>query len=240
MLWLMLLYIAASLCAGLWVATRAPQIATRMVLPLEILATVAFLLQLQLPVGKHGLTWSKCGSKVTVFRSAPPTDIAYCNLRGRTLDESHDLARGNAHCGPAGRADVRAGRTDRREGPVSQLQGRARPVRPPGLHNEGVAGGHPRDPARLPRGCARYVARAEREGALDHRQEKALFSAHRPDRASHQRADPRGSGPREGTDRAPRSGPERDTGRSSLADRTRGEVQGARIGERAARQRRLR
>jgi len=51
MLWLMLLYIAASLCAGLWVATRAPQIATRMVLPLEILATVAFLLQLQLPVG---------------------------------------------------------------------------------------------------------------------------------------------------------------------------------------------
>jgi len=37
-----------------------------------------------------------------------------------------------------------------------------------------------------------------------------------------------------------RPGPERDTGRSSLADRTRGEVQSARIDERAARRRRLR
>jgi len=38
-----LLYIAAPLCAGLWVARRAPKIAPRVVLPLEILATVVFL-----------------------------------------------------------------------------------------------------------------------------------------------------------------------------------------------------
>jgi BASS family bile acid:Na+ symporter len=38
-----LLYIAAPLCAGLWVARRAPKIAPRAVLPLEILATVVFL-----------------------------------------------------------------------------------------------------------------------------------------------------------------------------------------------------
>src|SRR3974390_120217 len=152
-----------------------------------------------------------------------------------TLDESHDPACGNAHDGSAGRADVRAGHTDGREGPVPQLQGRARLVRTLGLHPEGVEGGRPRDPARLPRGCARYVARAEREGALGRRQEKALLPAHRPDRASHQRVNPRRSGPREGADQPPRPGPERDTGRSSLADRTRGEVQGARIDEREAR-----
>jgi len=58
---------------------------------------------------------------------------------------------------------------------VPQLQGCACPVRPLGLHKGGVAGGHPRDPARLPRGSARYVARAEREEALCRRQEKALF-----------------------------------------------------------------
>ena len=38
-----LLYIAAPLCAGLWVARRALKIALRVVLPLEILATVVFL-----------------------------------------------------------------------------------------------------------------------------------------------------------------------------------------------------
>jgi len=38
-----LLYIAAPLCAGLWVARRAPKIAPRVALPLEILATVVFL-----------------------------------------------------------------------------------------------------------------------------------------------------------------------------------------------------
>jgi BASS family bile acid:Na+ symporter len=38
-----LLYIASPLCAGLWVARRASQIAQRLVLPLEILATVVFL-----------------------------------------------------------------------------------------------------------------------------------------------------------------------------------------------------
>ena len=37
------LYIALPLCAGLWVARRAPKIAPRLVLPLGILATVAFL-----------------------------------------------------------------------------------------------------------------------------------------------------------------------------------------------------
>jgi len=37
------LYIAAPLCAGLWVALRAPRIAPRLVLPLEIFATVVFL-----------------------------------------------------------------------------------------------------------------------------------------------------------------------------------------------------
>src|SRR6516165_6355926 len=92
----------------------------------------------------------------------------------------------------------------------------------------------------IPRVYLADVPDTWRERTLSRRQEKALLPAHRPDRASHQRADPRGSGPREGADRAPRPGPERDTGRSSLADRTRGEVQGARIGERAARQRRLR
>ena len=38
-----LLYIAAPLCAGLWIARRALKIALRVVLPLEILATVVFL-----------------------------------------------------------------------------------------------------------------------------------------------------------------------------------------------------
>ena len=38
-----LLYIAAPLCAGLWIAHRVPKIAPRVVLPLEILATVVFL-----------------------------------------------------------------------------------------------------------------------------------------------------------------------------------------------------
>jgi BASS family bile acid:Na+ symporter len=38
-----LLYIASPLCVGLWVARRAPKIAPRLVLPLEILATIAFL-----------------------------------------------------------------------------------------------------------------------------------------------------------------------------------------------------
>jgi len=38
-----LLYIASPLCVGLWVVRRAPRTAPRMVLPLEILATVAFL-----------------------------------------------------------------------------------------------------------------------------------------------------------------------------------------------------
>jgi bile acid:Na+ symporter, BASS family len=37
------LYIAAPLCAGLWLARRAPRIGPRLVLPLEILATVVFL-----------------------------------------------------------------------------------------------------------------------------------------------------------------------------------------------------
>jgi len=37
------LYIALPLCAGVWVARRAPKIATRLVLPLGLLATVAFL-----------------------------------------------------------------------------------------------------------------------------------------------------------------------------------------------------
>src|SRR6516165_12585756 len=40
----MLLYIALPLCVGLWVARRTPKIAPRLVLPLEILATVVFLL----------------------------------------------------------------------------------------------------------------------------------------------------------------------------------------------------
>ena len=39
----MLLFIGAPLCAGLWLARRAPKIAPRLVLPLEILATVVFL-----------------------------------------------------------------------------------------------------------------------------------------------------------------------------------------------------
>ena len=38
-----LLYIAAPLCAGLWAARRVPKIAPRVVLPLEILATIVFL-----------------------------------------------------------------------------------------------------------------------------------------------------------------------------------------------------
>jgi BASS family bile acid:Na+ symporter len=38
-----LLYIASPLCMGLWVARRAQKFASRLVLPLEILATVAFL-----------------------------------------------------------------------------------------------------------------------------------------------------------------------------------------------------
>ena len=38
-----LVYIAAPLCAGLWVARRVPKIAPRVVLPLEILATIVFL-----------------------------------------------------------------------------------------------------------------------------------------------------------------------------------------------------
>jgi BASS family bile acid:Na+ symporter len=38
-----LLYITSPLCVGLWVARRAPKIAPRLVLPLEILATIAFL-----------------------------------------------------------------------------------------------------------------------------------------------------------------------------------------------------
>lgn len=39
----MLLYIAAPLCAGLWMAQRAPNRAPRLVLPLEILASAMFL-----------------------------------------------------------------------------------------------------------------------------------------------------------------------------------------------------
>jgi len=39
----MLLYIAAPLCAGLWMAQRAPNRALRLVLPLEILASAMFL-----------------------------------------------------------------------------------------------------------------------------------------------------------------------------------------------------
>jgi len=38
-----LLYLAAPLCAGLWIAGRAPKISSRLVLPLEILATAVFL-----------------------------------------------------------------------------------------------------------------------------------------------------------------------------------------------------
>jgi BASS family bile acid:Na+ symporter len=38
-----LLYIAAPLWAGLWIARRAPKIAPRLVLPLEIIATATFL-----------------------------------------------------------------------------------------------------------------------------------------------------------------------------------------------------
>ncbi|MGC2475983.1 MAG: bile acid:sodium symporter [Candidatus Sulfotelmatobacter sp.] len=38
------LYIALPLCAGLWVASRTPKTAPRLVLPLGVLATVAFLL----------------------------------------------------------------------------------------------------------------------------------------------------------------------------------------------------
>lgn len=38
-----MLYIAGPLCAGLWVARRAPKIALRVVPPFEILATVVFL-----------------------------------------------------------------------------------------------------------------------------------------------------------------------------------------------------
>src|SRR5215469_6229202 len=37
------LYIALPLCAGVWVARRAPKIASRLVLPLGLLATLAFL-----------------------------------------------------------------------------------------------------------------------------------------------------------------------------------------------------
>ncbi len=37
------LYIALPLCAGLWVARRAPKIAHRLVLPLDVLATVVFI-----------------------------------------------------------------------------------------------------------------------------------------------------------------------------------------------------
>ena len=39
----MLLFIGAPLCAGLWLARRAPKVALRLVLPLEIFATVVFL-----------------------------------------------------------------------------------------------------------------------------------------------------------------------------------------------------
>jgi len=39
----MLFYIGAPLCAGLWLARRAPKTAPRLVLPLDILATVVFL-----------------------------------------------------------------------------------------------------------------------------------------------------------------------------------------------------
>jgi hypothetical protein len=39
----MLLYIAAPLCTGLWMAQRAPTRAPRLVLPLEILASAMFL-----------------------------------------------------------------------------------------------------------------------------------------------------------------------------------------------------
>jgi len=39
----MLLYIALPLCVGLWLARRTPKVAPRLVLPLEILATVVFL-----------------------------------------------------------------------------------------------------------------------------------------------------------------------------------------------------
>jgi len=38
-----LLFIAAPLCVGLWIARRAPKIAPRLVLPLDIFATVVFL-----------------------------------------------------------------------------------------------------------------------------------------------------------------------------------------------------
>jgi len=38
-----LLYIALPLCAGLWLARRTPQLAPRLVLPLELLATATFL-----------------------------------------------------------------------------------------------------------------------------------------------------------------------------------------------------
>src|SRR5262249_40136557 len=37
------LYIALPLCAGVWAARRAPRIASRLVLPLGLLATLAFL-----------------------------------------------------------------------------------------------------------------------------------------------------------------------------------------------------
>lgn len=37
------LYIALPLCAGLWAARRAPKIASRLVLPLEVLATIVFI-----------------------------------------------------------------------------------------------------------------------------------------------------------------------------------------------------
>ena len=95
-----------------------------------------------------------------------------------------------------------------------------------------------RSRASTSRKCAIRGASGARRSPLSPTR-KGSFPAPRPDRVSHQRAHPRGSGPREGTDRAPRPRPERDTGGSSLADRTRGEVPGPRIDEQAARQRRL-
>ena len=61
-----LLYIAAPLCAGLWVARRAPKIALRVVPPLEILATVVFLFLMWETrlVRRQALGTSSLGKKV--------------------------------------------------------------------------------------------------------------------------------------------------------------------------------
>src|SRR6516164_4350814 len=61
-----LLYIAAPLCAGLWIARRAPKIAPRVVLPLEIFATVVFLFLMWETrlVRRQALGTSSLGKKV--------------------------------------------------------------------------------------------------------------------------------------------------------------------------------